>query len=168
MFPKPSSKKEESLVASSGKLDGASGRKIAPTIISADVRLLGNIISDSMVDVDGRIEGNITSDTVYIRENAVITGDVTTGNAIHVFGTVHGVLKSPKVCIYPSAHIEGAILHKSLTIEDGAYVDAQFKPFDSQVKLSTPRLSEISSLKTDLTGPDEDYDILRDLKLISS
>jgi cytoskeletal protein CcmA (bactofilin family) len=164
MFTKPSNKKEESLIAS-GKSDGGSGRKIAPTIISADVRLLGNIISDGMVDIDGRVEGNITSETVYIREKGVITGDVTTGNAIHVFGTVHGVLKSPKVCIYPTAHIEGAILHKSLTIEDGAYVDAQFKPFDSQVKLSAPRLTEL--LQTDITGSDDDYDILRDLKLIS-
>jgi cytoskeletal protein CcmA (bactofilin family) len=164
MFPKPSNKKDDGVSTSSGKSDTLSSRKIPPTIISADVRLLGNIISDGMVDIDGRVEGNVTSETVYIRENGVITGDITTGTAVHVFGTVHGVIKSPKVCIYPSAHIEGAILHKSLTIEDGAYVDAQFKPFDSQPKLSAPRMSDALQ---DITGPDDDYDILRDLKLIS-
>jgi cytoskeletal protein CcmA (bactofilin family) len=139
-------------------------RKIPPTIISSDVRLLGNIISDGMVDIDGRVEGNVKSETVYIRENGVITGDISAATAVHVFGAVHGVIKSPKVCIYPTAHIEGAILHKSLTIEDGAYVDAQFKPFDSQPRLTGTVLSD--PIQTDITGPDDDYDILKDLKLI--
>ena len=160
MFSKPSSKKDE---LSASKADSLPGRKIPPTIISADVRLLGNLISDGMVDIDGRLEGNITSETVYVRENGVITGDITAASAVHVFGTIHGVIKAPKVCIYPSAHIEGAILHKSLTIEEGAYVDAQFKPFDIQPRLTGPK----ELVLTDITGPEEDYDLLRDLKLIS-
>lgn len=160
MFSKPSNRKADTTVS---KIDALPARKIPPTIISADVRLLGNVISDGMVDIDGRLEGNITCETIYVRENGVITGDLTAAAAVHVFGTVHGVIKSPKVCIYPTAHIEGAILHKSLTIEDGAYVDAQFKPIDSQPRLSGPK----EQLLSDNSNCEEDYDLLRDLKLIS-
>ncbi len=147
-----------------------SARKIPPTIISVDVRILGNVVSDGMVDINGRIEGNVKSQIVYIRKHGVVIGDVVSEGEVHVYGSVHGVIKSPRVSIYEGAHIEGVILHKSLSIEDGAYVDAQFKPFDSQPRLTGEMLEgeagEITVTDSDKMEDGESYDMLKDLKLV--
>ncbi len=133
-------------------------RKVPPTIISSDVSMLGNIMSNGMVDIDGKIEGNITSQVMYVRENALIKGDITADIEAHIFGVVHGIVKAPKVCLYAKAHVEGVILHETLSIEDGAYVDAQFKPCDGQLQLTFD--------KDDLQPQDEDFNILKDYKLL--
>ncbi len=161
MFRKHSNSSDEPTQTKSS--DFPANRKIPPTIISIDVRILGNVVSDGMVDIDGRVEGNVKSETAYIRENGMIVGDVMAEEA-HIFGSVHGVIKAKRVCIYPSAHIEGAIMHKSLSIEDGAYVDAQFKPFDAQPRLTGDTLEKKTDVE--LQESDGEYDLLRDLKLI--
>lgn len=162
MFQKANKKADAKPVEPTGNTP--TSRKIPPTIISSDIRILGNLVSDGMVDIDGRVEGNVKSQIVYIRENGTIVGDLMIEGEAHIFGAVHGVIKSPRVCIYESAHIEGVILHKSLSIADGAYVDAQFKPFDSQPRITGEILRDNDDEES---HDDEDYDILKDLKLVT-
>lgn len=132
-------------------------RKVPPTIISSDVSMLGNIKSNGMVDIDGKIEGNVSSQVMYIRENALIKGDITADTEAHIFGVVHGIVKAPKVCLYAKAHVEGVILHETLSIEDGAYVDAQFKPCDGQLQLTFDDAQQSQR---------EEFNILKDYKLL--
>ena len=133
-------------------------RKVPPTIISSDVSMLGNIKSGGMVDIDAKIEGNVTSQVMFVRENAIIKGDITADIEAHIFGVVYGIVKAPKVCLYAKAHVEGVILHETLSIEDGAYVDAQFKPCDGQLQLTFD--------KEDMPLNHEEFDILKDYKLL--
>ncbi len=182
MFQKPSTKPAKPATKPVNKKDDTSAqpRKQPPTVIGTDIRMLGNIISDGVIDLGGQIEGNIKAESAYVREQAVVTGDIAVHSEVHVFGTVQGVIKAPRVCIYPDAHIEGAIIHRSLTIEDGAYVDAQFKPFDAQTRIghtdsSMEALINQEVLRRDPVqhaadtkpSPEGDYDALKDLKLIS-
>jgi cytoskeletal protein CcmA (bactofilin family) len=133
-------------------------RKIPPTIISSDVSMLGSIKSNGMVDIDGKIEGNVCAQVMYVRENAKIKGDITADSELHIFGVVQGIIKSPKVCLYAKAHVEGVILHETLSIEDGAYVDAQFKPCEGQLQLAFDDSDPIAT--------EEDFNILKDYKLV--
>lgn len=165
MFQRPSANRKEEMLSPRSEQTAAPSRRIPPTIIASDVRILGNVISDGMLDIDGRIEGNVRAETIYIRENGVITGDVVAGSEVHIFGNVHGVIKAPRVSIHPSAHVEGAIMHRSISIEDGAYIDAQFKPFDAQPRIGSSVEQCRESLQAQTDG--EDYDILKTLKLIS-
>lgn len=105
-------------------------RKLIPSVISGDMCVLGNIVSEGMLDIDGRIDGNVKSEIIYVRANGQIIGDIIAGTEVHIYGSVHGLIKSPKVCIYSNAHVEGTIMHTSLSIEDGSYIDSQFKPFN--------------------------------------
>jgi cytoskeletal protein CcmA (bactofilin family) len=164
MFQKGSNKRDNAPTVTAPN-EVVTNRKIPPTIISLDVRILGNVVSEGVVDIDGRVEGNVTADTLYIRENSIITGDIVAQTEVHVYGAVHGVIKARTVNIYARAHIEGSIIHKSLSIEDGAYIDAQFKPFDAQPRLTNAEYDY--SGQSENGQPDEDYDILKDLKLLS-
>ncbi len=127
-------------------------RKHPPTIIAADLHLLGNIISEGVLDVDGRIEGNIKCKCVTIRKNGSVKGDIL-ADEVHIFGAVVGLVKAKDVHFFSTCHVEGVIMHESLTIEDGAFVDGQFKRMDR------------SAAEEEET--DEDSDVFRSLKLIS-
>jgi cytoskeletal protein CcmA (bactofilin family) len=161
MFQKSSTKTTDTTAKTE---NNTAGRKIAPSIISSDMCILGNIMSDGVLDIDGRIDGNVKSEIVYLRASGQIVGDIVAAGEVHIYGSVHGIIKCPRVCIYASAHVEGAIIHTGLSIEDGAYVDAQFKPFQAQPLLAHRSDAE-GATKID-TSEKEDYDLLRDLKLI--
>ena len=175
MFQKSSNNKASNNKASNNKTQNnkddnifksdatINARKIIPSIISGDMCILGNIMSDGVLDIDGRIDGNVKSEIIYVRPNGQITGDIMAGGEVHIYGSVHGVIRSPKVCIYASAHVEGTIIHTNLSIEDGAYIDSQFKPF-SVKPLLPHRQDENGALK--ITTDNADYDLLRNLKLI--
>jgi cytoskeletal protein CcmA (bactofilin family) len=134
--------------------DIAVQRKSPPSVIACDVNILGNIISDGVLDIDGRVDGNIKCPSVTIRKNARINGDIT-ADSVQVFGEVNGTIKAKEVSLFATCRVEGVIIHESLTIEDGANVDGQFKRMDKII------LNDASD-----TEDDDDIDIFRQLKLI--
>lgn len=97
-----------------------------PSVISSDLHMLGNLVSEGLVDVDGSIDGNVKAEQVTIRSNGKIKGDIT-AQAVHVYGEVHGLIRAHTVHLYSSCHVEGVIIHQSLSVEDGAFVDGKFK-----------------------------------------
>ena len=107
----------------------ASSRRSAPSVISAEMHILGNVKSDGFVDIDGSLEGNINCRETTIRENGNVQGDVS-ADQVHVYGRVEGLIKAKHVLLHASAHVEGVIMHESLSIEDGAFVDGKFKRLD--------------------------------------
>lgn len=125
-----------------------------PTIIAADVNMLGNVISEGSMDIDGRIEGNVRCKAVTIRKNGVIKGDVF-ADIVQVYGRIEGVIKARDVQLFSSCHVEGVIMHESLTIEDGAFVDGQFKRAGKNTM--EPALA---------TAEDDENEVFRRLKLI--
>lgn len=142
-------------------------RKTIPSLISADLHILGNIISDGLVDIDGSVEGNVKAGQVTIRPNGRVVGDVV-AETVHVYGKVRGLIRAQMVYLYSSCHIEGVIMYKSMTVEDGAFVDGKCKRIQDKVmgsgdSPSMPRL-EIADMS-------DDYDsepMGKNLRLISS
>ena len=155
------------------------GKKSAPSVISADMNVLGSIISDSFIDIDGKVDGNVKCESVIIRENGVVKGDVVASN-VQIYGYVEGLVKADSVSLYHSAHVIGTIMHASLTIEDGAFVDGKFKHTEKVASedenaeaslLMTPHISQIQA-ESDEDEEDDKDDLPRErmmdnLKLIS-
>ena len=141
------------------------GRKSAPTIISSDLSILGNLIGDGVLDIDGKIEGNVKASRVTLRENGLIIGDLYAESA-QIYGQIKGLIKAKNVHLFASCNVEGTIMHESLSIEDGAFVDGKFKRTD---KVS---LNEIPFSRIDQDdGEEEDaspIDLLENIRLISS
>lgn len=101
----------------------------SPSVIAEDMNVLGNIVSEGVLDIDGKIEGNVRCQSASIRENGKIRGDVM-ADTVHVYGSVEGLIKARTVILYASARVAGTIMHESLSIEDGAFVDGKFKRTD--------------------------------------
>lgn len=104
-------------------------RETIPTIITSDVHMLGNIVSDGAVDFSGNIDGNIRCETLTLRECGIVKGEVTANN-VFIQGTVKGLIRAKNVNLLASCHVEGIIIHEQLAIEDGAFVDGKFKRSD--------------------------------------
>ncbi len=135
-------------------------RNAPPSIISADMNILGNLISDGTVDIDGKIEGNIKAHHVTIREGGKIHGDINADIA-QIYGQVHGIVKAREVHLYSSCHVEGTIMHENLSVEDGAFVDGKFKRSD---KLAP---SEIATFDSEEESQEETPNLLENIRLIS-
>ncbi len=118
MFLKPS--KTETTVLNSA------AKKPVPSVISSELHILGNLISEGHIDIDGSVEGNVKAEQATIRPNGKITGDVV-AESVHVYGEVRGLIRATAVHLYSSCRVEGVIMHQSLTVEDGAFIDAKFK-----------------------------------------
>lgn len=106
------------------------GKKgMQPSVIAADLNVLGNIISDGVLDIDGKINGNVRCHTASVRPNGLVKGDIH-AEIVHVYGAIEGVIKAKTVMLYATARVVGTIMHESLSIEDGAFVDGKFKRTD--------------------------------------
>ncbi|MCD6034758.1 MAG: hypothetical protein K0R63_499 [Rickettsiales bacterium] len=100
-----------------------------PSIISSDLNILGNLISEGSVEVAGRIEGNITCTSVTIHRNGLVKGDVI-AETVQVNGEVRGLIKARYVKLSENGRVIGVIMYETLSIEDGAFVDGQCKNTD--------------------------------------
>lgn len=121
MFTKNSS---TAITKPSGKKDTA-----IPSVITQDVNLLGNIVSDGNVDFDGTLNGNIRCATLTIRTNGTVKGEVVAHNVM-VYGRVKGLIRAKHVQLFSSCNVEGIIMHETVAIEDGAFIDGKFKRTD--------------------------------------
>jgi cytoskeletal protein CcmA (bactofilin family) len=90
-----------------------------PSIISADLKIVGDLHSSGDLQIDGAIEGNISSRSLTIGESAVVRGTLV-AETVRVYGEVFGEVKANAVTLAKTAKVEGDITHQSLTMEAGA------------------------------------------------
>lgn len=101
-----------------------SGRSGTPSVIGPDLVIVGNLVSQGDVQIDGEVQGDVHSSYVMIGEKARLTGKVIADEVV-VRGRVDGSIRSRRVQLQASSHVEGDIHHTKLSIEDGAYFEGK-------------------------------------------
>ncbi len=109
-----------------------SRKPAAPSIIGADLSIVGDLSSEGEVQVDGSIDGDIRTKILLIGESATIKGEIV-GDTVRVYGSVNGQIKARAVTLAKSARVVGNILHENLSIEEGAFLEGHCKRI-SEVK----------------------------------
>ena len=89
---------------------------MAPSLIGADLTVMGNVVSKGEVQVDGEIQGDIHCTSLVVGDSAQITGGIVAEDII-VRGRVMGSVRGMRVTLQSSSHVEGDIYHQSLAIE---------------------------------------------------
>ncbi len=140
---------------------------MAPTIISGDLRITGDVVGSGDVQVDGIIEGDVHARSITVGEGAEIRGSLS-ADSVRVYGTVSGgTIKATTVTVAKTARILSNILHQTLSIESGAYVEGDIKrmegvdpkmavvsekgfamPFPSVSAAAAPTLQQIPGMQT--------------------
>ncbi|MFP6741614.1 MAG: polymer-forming cytoskeletal protein [Alphaproteobacteria bacterium] len=102
----------------------------APSIISVDMKVVGNLNSGGDIQIDGAVEGDIKSRTVTVGESANISGSIS-ADSVNVRGRVSGKIIADAVRIAKSANVQGDISYKTLAIEEEAVLDGQVRRMDA-------------------------------------
>lgn len=97
---------------------------VAPSIISSDVRISGDLATPGEVQFDGSIEGDITCGSLSVGEQAGVTGTIIADNVI-IHGAVIGSVRARSVRLSKTAKVVGDIWHEDLVIDSGAYVEGR-------------------------------------------
>ena len=116
-----------------------------PSIISADLRIVGDLSSDGEIQVDGSIDGDIRTKSLLVGETAHIKGEIV-ADSVHVHGTINGQIKSRSVTLAKTAHVVGDVLHEDLAIETGAFLEGHCKRL--------PETKPVTEGKVNLIGSD--------------
>jgi cytoskeletal protein CcmA (bactofilin family) len=114
--------------ATTGSGAKASGAKASgvPSIISPDLKIIGDLKSGGDIQIDGTIEGDINSRLLTIGEQAIVEGSIV-ADTVRVSGTVNGQIKARIVHLDKVARVIGDVTHETLTMEAGASLEGQVK-----------------------------------------
>ncbi len=98
----------------------------APSIISKDLKIVGDLSCDGEIQIDGTIDGDIRTKSLLVGETADIKGEIV-ADTLNVHGSINGQIKARSVNLAKSAHVVGDILHEDLAIETGAFLEGHCK-----------------------------------------
>ena len=108
---------------------GAPRAKVAPSVLSSDLVITGNLRTTGDIQVDCQVEGDIRAHLLTVGESATIKGEVVADDVI-VNGRVIGKVRGLKVRLTSSAQVEGDIIHKTIAIESGAHFEGSVQRQD--------------------------------------
>jgi cytoskeletal protein CcmA (bactofilin family) len=106
-----------------------------PSIISADLKVIGDLHCAGDIQIEGTVEGDIKSQTVTVGEGAHVTGSVY-GQTVRVSGNVNGQIEAQAVTLAKTAEVSGDVVHETLSIEAGAQLEGMCKRLQAGSKAS--------------------------------
>lgn len=125
------SNNSESITKKIGSI--SSSLKSMPSVLSKDLEMEGDICSFGIIEIEGKIKGTIKGNLVVIREEGAFNGEIDV-KSVSIRGVFNGKIRSKNVSIFKKAKITGTIEYSSLSVEDGAYIDGQFKRIEENNK----------------------------------
>ena len=124
--------KDSAAAAPSGFPGTKKSRAGVPSIISADLNIVGDLKSNGDIQIDGAVEGDITSHDLTVGEDAVVRG-VLVAEVVRIYGAVHGEVRANSVILASTAHVEGDIAHQTLSMETGAKLEGRVSQLEKGI-----------------------------------
>ncbi len=125
-----------------------SSTRTAPSIISGDLVVHGNLTATGDIQIDGTVEGDIRSQSLTIGEKASITGEVVAEDIV-IRGRVVGTIRGRRVQLSSTCHVEGDILHEALAVETGAFFEGNCRNSDDPISQSSNSAARTSGTAFD-------------------
>jgi len=130
------SKKDNSGASPSSPANALRRGRSAPSIVSDDLIVRGNLIATGDIQIDGTVEGDVRSQSLTVGEHATITGAIIAEEVV-VRGRVVGAIRAHRVQLAVTCHVEGDILHESLAVETGAFFEGNCRHSDDPLSEDT-------------------------------
>ncbi|MCB1367178.1 MAG: polymer-forming cytoskeletal protein [Rhodobacteraceae bacterium] len=107
----------------------ASQRKPAPSTLSSDLVISGNLKTTGDLQIEGMVDGDIRAHLLTVGEGATVKGEIVADDVV-VNGRVVGRVRGLKVRLTSTARVEGDIIHKTIAIESGAHFEGSVQRQD--------------------------------------
>ena len=135
-----------------GGYDSGTKASGVPSIISPDLKIVGDLKSTGDIQIDGAIEGDINSRLLTVGEQAVVEGCIV-ADTVRISGTVKGQIKARMVHLDKDARVTGDLTHEILTMEAGALLEGQIRRMEPS---STATAAKISPLRPATSANDSE------------
>jgi cytoskeletal protein CcmA (bactofilin family) len=99
-----------------------------PSILSDDLTIEGNVVSEGEVHINGTVKGDVRARKLTLGEDGAITGAVEVDDAV-IGGKLAGQLTATSVVLLSTARVNADITHVSLAIAP----EAIFEGFSRRV-----------------------------------
>lgn len=113
-----------------------------PSVISPDLRVVGDLHSEGDIQVKGRVEGDVKSRSVTVGEGAHVEGSIV-ADTVHISGSIKGQVQAPSVTVAKSAKVVGDIIHQTLSVEAGAHLDGNCRRLEAKKPAEQPGVSAL-------------------------
>ena len=123
--------------------DSAPKPKAAPSILSSDLNVQGNLLTDGDIQIEGNIEGDIRANLLTVGESAVVRGEVIADDVV-INGRIIGRVRGLKVRLTSTARVEGDIIHKTIAIESGAHFEGSVHRNDDPLNSSSSSTNPVT------------------------
>ncbi len=99
--------------------DAAGGR----SHLAAGSKLSGDLHVPGHVELRGQVDGRIYADAILIEESGSVSGELHAAD-IAIKGKLEGKISGAVIKLHDSANVSGEIVYETLSIENGAEVNA--------------------------------------------
>ncbi len=127
------------------------GSSAAPSILSADFAITGDLVSDGEVQIDGKVEGEVRCTVLTVGVTGCLNGQAFADYAL-IRGKVEGRIRAHNVTLTRTARVVGDIIHDSLMIEQGAFIEGRCERLDAVTAEPDKRLNLVVPKIPDRTG----------------
>ena len=108
-----------------------SSKGIAPSLLSSDLTITGNLESEGDMQIDGTIDGDIKSFTLTVSESGVIRGTID-AEEVTIAGSVTGQIKARHVILVKGAKVIADLIQDRLSIEPGAFFEGNCRQYPDE------------------------------------
>lgn len=102
-----------------------------PSIVSASLRIVGNLDSEGDIQVDGVVEGDVRTTRLTVSETGSVTGSID-ADAVEVAGKITGKIRAKEVILMRTARVVADIVQERLSIESGALFEGNSRSLSSE------------------------------------
>lgn len=121
----------------------ASGPRGTPSIISANLHIVGNLKTEGEIQVDGVIDGDVTAQALTVGSHARIAGELVADDIV-VHGQISGKISARQVRLAKTAKVVGDIVHEVLAIEAGAHIEGQLRRLDEEPRRKPEAVTKLA------------------------
>ncbi|MCB2106189.1 MAG: polymer-forming cytoskeletal protein [Rhodobacteraceae bacterium] len=116
------------------------GTKSVPSIVSADLSVEGDMVSNGEIQVDGTVTGDIRCKALIVGVKGSVIGEVV-AQTVRMHGSIKGMVRAKSVFLASTARMSGDVEHESLAIEPGAFMEGHCR------RISDANLASVSDAR---------------------
>ena len=95
--------------------------------IGEDLTITGDVTSKGELHLNGQVQGDVHCIALVLGESAKLEGSVVAEDVM-VRGHLIGSVRALRVTLEAKSHVEGNLVHKTLSIEQGTHFEGESRP----------------------------------------
>lgn len=136
------------------------------SILSNDLRIIGDIVSAGDLQFDGEIEGNVQAKRLTVGKDGIIKGSVR-ANEIIVLGRIEGSICGERVDLKAGCTVIGDVSNRALAIETGAKFSGRADHSDNPMAANMARTTPAPAPMVEARAPAAEPVMIREPEMTS-